>query len=157
MANKVLSQDVHMVPLLDPVADALSGTVTTSPINCRDVQAVTFYIYWGVGATGTTTLTVEACDNTTPSNTSAIKFRSRVRTATDVFSAITERGTTGFTTTAGSSQVYVIEVDTDEMGNSGYGYVRLKAVESTDSPILATIFAMVKVAKSRAITSTVVT
>ena len=156
-ANKILTQQVHYVPLLDPVADALAGTVVTDEINMSDASAVTFFVAWGVGATGTGTITVEACDDTSATNTSAIPFKYRRNSATDVWGALQNATTAGFTTTAGSSQVYAIEVDANEMGDSGYKYVRLKWVEVVDSPILGGIHAMVQIAKPRAVTSTVLT
>lgn len=156
-ANKILSQAVHFVPILDPVADAFSGTVTTTPINMSDAHAVTYYLFWGVGATGTTLVTIEACSDTSATAVSAIPFKYRINSATDVWGALQSATTSGFTTTAGSSQCYCIEVDANEMGDSGYKYVRLKAVEAVDSPILGGIHAMVQVAKPRAVTSTVLT
>jgi len=156
-SNKILSQQVHFVPLLRPVADALSGTVTSDEINVSDAHAVTFYLYWGVGATGTVTVTVEASDDTSGTNVTAIPFKYRRNSATDVFGALTNATTAGFTTTAGSAQTYVIEVDTNEMGDTGYKYVRLKCVEQVDSPILGGLHANVQVAKPRAVTSTVLT
>ena len=156
-ASTVISQEAHFIPLLDPIANAFAGTVTTSPINCKEAHSVTFVVWWGVGTSGTTTITVEACDDTSASNTSAIKFRSRVRTATDVWSAITERATTGFLTTAGSSQMYLIEVDVSELGASEYKYVRLKCVEGTASALLGGIHAVVAPRKARAIQATMLT
>lgn len=156
-SNKILTQAVHFVPLLRPVADALSGTVASDEINMSDAHAVTFFIHWGVGATGTVTVTVEACDDTSATNTTAIPFKYRRNSATDVFGALTDATTAGFTTTAGSAQTYVIEVDANQMADTGYKYVRLKTVEVVDSPILATTFALVQIAKPRAVTSTVLT
>jgi hypothetical protein len=156
-ANKILSQEVHFVPLLRPVADAFAGTVTYDEINMSDAHAVTFYVYWGVGATGTVTFTVEAADDTSSTNTTAIPFKYRRNSATDVFGALTDATTAGFTTTAGSAQTYVIEVDANQMADTGYKYVRLKSVEVVDSPILGGVHAMVQVAKPRAVTSTVLT
>ena len=60
-------------------------------------------------------------------------------TATDVEGAITDATTTGFVTTAGSSHVYMIEASSEEMGDTGYGYVRLTAVESANDPVLGGI------------------
>ncbi len=156
-ANLILSQAVHMVPLIDPIADAFDTGKTTTPINCRDISAVTFYLYWGVGATGTQTVTVEACDDTSATTTSALPFKYRIRTATDVFGALVDATTAGFTTTAGSSQVYVIEVNCAAMGHVGYKYLRLKTVEVVNSPVLGGVWAMCQVSKPRAITSTVIT
>ena len=129
MNTKILSEAVHKIPLIDPIADYLAGTKTTAPLNMREAHACTFNLYWGVGATGTSTVTIEACDDTTPTNVSALAFRYRIRTATDVWGALTAATTTGFTTTAGSSQWYQIHVDADSLAASGYKYLRLKAVE----------------------------
>lgn len=144
-ANIVLSENTAVHLSLAPVADALSGTVTTAPISCKNARAVTYLVSWGVGATGTTLITVEACDDTTPTNVSAIAFKSRRwnnAVATNAPAALTARTSSGFTTTAGSNQVYEITVDCDQLANSGYGFVRLKAVEQTDSPILAQIMSI---------------
>ena len=156
-ANKILSQQVHMVPLIRPVADFLAGTVTSDEINMADAHAVQFVLYWGVGATGTTLVTVEASDDTSGTNVTAIPFKYRRNSATDVYGALTNATTSGFTTTAGSAQTYLIEVDTNEMGDTGYKYLRLKCVEQVDSPILGGLHANVQIAKPRAVTSTVLT
>lgn len=118
------------------VADAFAGTVTSDVFNMSQHDRGLFIVHWGVGATGTTTITVLACDNTTPSNTSAIPFRYRITVAGAAPGAITLATTAGFTTTAGSNQVIEIEVLAENFGNSGYEYVQLSATEVVDSPLL---------------------
>lgn len=146
MSNqKAFLHDHSVITGLDPVADALAGTVTSDVINASHAHAVTFIIHKGVGATGTSTITVEACDDVVPTNTSAIPFMYQACTATgtsDIFAAFTRATSTGFLTTAGSGQIYVISVDCDQLANSGYKFVRLKAVESVDSPVLCGILAI---------------
>ena len=134
-----LIEQLHAVKGLDPVADAFSGTVASDVIDFSLHQEVLFVIYKGVGTTGTSVITVEACDNTTPSTTSAIPFKYKAITSTDLQGAVTTATASGFTTTAGSSQIYVIEVIPEEMSASGYQYVRLKAVEDTNNPVLGGI------------------
>jgi hypothetical protein len=129
----------HVVKGLDPVADAFSGTVASDVVDITGHQSVTFFIYKGVGATGTSTITVEACDDVTPSNTTAVPFYYKAITSNDTQGAMTAATTAGFATTAGSSQVYVIECDEQELASAGYKYVRLKAVEVVDSPVLGGI------------------
>lgn len=139
----MLSEHVKIVTGLAPVADAFTGTVGSDVINVENFQHVTFVLYKGVGATGTSTITVEACDDTTPSNTTAIPFRYRRQQDSDnVTGALTAATTTGFATTAGSGEVYIVEVDTAELGDTGYNYIRLKAVEVVDSPVLGGILAV---------------
>lgn len=132
-------QTVHYVKGLDPVADAFSGTVNSDVVNMKNWGRVRFIIHIGVGATGTQTLTVEACDDVTPSNTSAIPFHYRQITSGDTPGALTAATASGFTTTAGSSKIVVVEVTAQALAASGYGYVRLHSVESVDSPCLGGI------------------
>lgn len=133
-----VNQEIHWVKGIDPVADAFSGTVATDIVEALGHEVV-FLIYKGVGATGTSTVTVLACDDTTPTNTSAVAFRYRTCTTGDTWGNWTAATTTGFTTTAGSSQLYEIRVDPADLGAVGYGYVKLQAVEVVDSAVLGGI------------------
>lgn len=136
MNKGLILETSHVEVGINAVADAFSGTVATDVINMKNFGRVRFLVHWGVGATGTSTITVEACDNVTPSNTSAIPFRYRSIVGAAAPSAITLATTAGFTTTAGSNQIIEVEVDREELGPSGYGYIRLKAVEVADDPRL---------------------
>lgn len=135
----LLSESTHLVKGLDPVADAFAGTVTSDVVNMKNAAGVRFIVYVGVGATGTSTFTVLACDDTTPSNTTAIGFYYKEITSGDTDAALTAASTSGFTSTAGSSKIIVIDVPASALGSTGYGYVQLKAVESVDSPVLGGI------------------
>lgn len=136
---------LHFVKGIDPVADAFAGTVSTDVINAIG-EGVLFVVHKGVGATGTSTITVEACDDTTPTTTAAVAFMYRTNTSGDTWSDWTRATTSGFTTTAGSSQLYQVYVESAELaseGTTGYGYVRMKAVESVDSPVLGGVTAAI--------------
>lgn len=124
---------------LDPVADAFTGTVGSDVVNMRDWKTATFIVYAGVGATGTSVVTVEACDNVTPSNTSAVPFTYREILTGDTEGTLTKAAASGFTMTAGSSRLAIIEVESEALAASGYQFCRLKAVESVDSPVLGGI------------------
>jgi hypothetical protein len=132
-------KNMHFVKGLDPVADAFSGTVGSDVVDVSEHGAVLFLVYKGVGATGTSTITVEACDDVTPSNTTAVPFYYKAITSTDIQGAMTAATTAGFTTTAGSSQMYAVQVSAQELASAGYKYARLKAVEVVDSPVLGGI------------------
>ncbi len=134
-----LLETAHFIKGLDPVADAFSGTVYSDIVNMKNFAKAAFILCKGVGTTGTSTITVEACDDVSGSNVTAIPFRYRAITSNDTQGALTQATTSGFTTTAGSSQMYLIEADENAMGASGYQYVRLKAVEVVDSPVLGGI------------------
>lgn len=152
--SKVLTQVAHFMNSLPPVANAFAGTVSSDVHDVRDAHAIHFLITKGVGTTGTSTVTVEACDDTTPSNTTAIPFAYRVNTGTDVWGALTWATATGFVTTAGSNHQYMIEVDADMLANSGRKYCRITLVESVGSPVLAGITAILWPLRSpRAVTA----
>ena len=137
-----LGPEIHWVKGKDPIADYAAGTITTDVFEVWGDGAI-FLVYQGVntGGTGKGQITVLACDNTTPSTTSAVAFYYRACTSGDTWGDWTAAATTGFATTAGSSQVYEIRVPADELAASGYGYVQLKAIEATDDPIVGSILA----------------
>lgn len=118
------------------VADAFSGTVYTDIFNVSNYKQTMFLIHKAVGTTGTSTITIEASDDVSGSNVSAVAFRYRKSTTLDTWGALTDATASGFTTTAGSDQLYEITVDNDALGVTGYKYLRLKAVEVVNDPVL---------------------
>lgn len=140
--SKELSQIVHLVKGFDPVADFNDSTQYTQGVNCKNYNKARFIYYKGVGTTGTSTLTVLAGSDAVtagavgPTASTAIPFRYKAITSGDTEGAYTDATTSGFTTTAGSSQLYVIEVDVSQLGDTGYNYLYLKMVEVVNSPVL---------------------
>jgi len=132
----------HIVNALVPVADAFTGTKYTDVINMKDWNHIQFVIQKAAGALGTSTITIEACDDVVPTNVSAVPFKYQACTTGDTFGVLTEAAATGFATTVGANQMYKIEVDSDALAASGYGYIRLKAVEVDDDPVLGGILAI---------------
>jgi len=126
----------HLVKGIDPVADGFAGTVQTDIVSMRNYKRAEFIIIKGVGATGTSTITVEACDDVSASNTTAIPFYYQAITTGDTAGALTAATVSGFATTAGSSQVYRILVNASDMAASGYEFLRLAAVEVVNNPVL---------------------
>jgi hypothetical protein len=130
---------------LNPVADAFAGTANSDVHNMAGFDQAMFVLHSGVGATGTSVITVEACDNVTPSNTTAIAFWYREITSGDTDGAWTRATSAGFTTTAGSNRITQIVVDASDVAaasvNSTVGnkFVRLNLVEGTDNPVLGGI------------------
>jgi len=132
-------ENYHFIKGLDPIADAFSGTVYTDIVSFKNYQSFLFLAHIGVGATGTSTLTVQACDDFSGSNVSAVPFYYREILSGDTEGTLTAATTAGFTVTAGSSKIVVIEVEAEACISSGYDKIRLKAVESVDSPVLGGI------------------
>lgn len=143
-------QNLHPVQGIAPVADALSATVYTDVVNMKNWDSVMFIIQKGVGTTGTSTITVQACDDTTPSNRTAVPFFYKVFTtsSSDVGGVLTRATASGFATTAGSAHLYAIEVRQGDLASTGYSYVQLKAVEVVDDPVLAGILIIMGNAQS---------
>jgi len=140
MGNLTIPSDLHFVKGLDPVADFMSGTVYSDIIEVGG-DGICFLVYKGVGTTGTSVLTVEACSNVSAGATSAVVFWYKRISTTD--SGWTAATTAGFTTTAGSSDMYLIAAPADVFASTGYKYARLKAVESANDPVLGGIVAFV--------------
>lgn len=136
MSTGNFSARSHFEVGIAAVADAFSGTVHSDVVSMKNHNRVRFIVHWGVGTTGTTLITVEACDDVTPSHTSAVPFYYRVTVAGSDPGAITAATASGFTTTAGSNQIIEAEVPAENLAASGYSYVRLTAVEQTNDPIL---------------------
>ncbi len=132
----------HIVNGLPPAADAFTGTVYSDIISMKNFEHISFIIHGGTGATGTSVITVEACDDVSGSNVSALPFVYQECVSGDTFGSITKAATTGFTTTAASNKMHKIDIDADVLAASGYGYIRLKAVESVNDPVTCGILAI---------------
>jgi hypothetical protein len=135
MPHQIMTQVGHVAVGIYPVADMFDGTVRSDVFNMKNYMGCEFHIIKGIGTTGTSTITVNACDDVVPSNRTAIPFRYRIQSSGDTWGAVTVATATGFTTTAGSNQVYEIIVDASELAKAGYGYVELTAIEVVNSPV----------------------
>lgn len=145
----LLMEQLHFVKGLDPVADAFTGTATSDVVNMENYNRVLFVVHAGVGATGTSTFTVEACDDVVPTTTSAVAYQAREILTSDTEAAIAAKAAAGYIGTAGSSKILLFEVRASALAASGYGYVRLKAVESVDSPVLGGILVVLGEPRAR--------
>jgi len=133
----------HVVNVLPPNADVFAGTVNTDIVKAMG-GSVTFFVILGTVATGTTTVTIEACDDNVPTTTSAVAFMYRTYAATDLPGAWTACAATGFTTAATTNYMYEIRVDVGDLGALGYEYVRLHAVEVVNDPSDGSVLCIVE-------------
>jgi len=113
--------------------DIFNGDPATDVISMSRYERCTFVIQKGAGATGTATITVESCDDVTPTTATAVPFRYKVCTSGNTWGATTAATASGFTTTAGADQVYLVEIDAPGLYSTD-NYVRLKMTEVVDSP-----------------------
>jgi hypothetical protein len=142
MGSLQIPSDLHFVKGIDPVADMNNGTVYSDIIEVGG-EGIMFLYYKGVstGGTDNATITVQACSTITASATSAVPFwYKRVGTTDDGWTAATA---TGFSITAGSSDLYLIAAPKDVFGSSGYKYARLSCAEVTNDPVVACVLACV--------------
>lgn len=139
--SATLLQKIHPFIGINAVADAFASTVYSDVVNAKGYSKVLFVVHHGVGATGTSTFTVLAGSDTAnpPTASTAVPFKYKVMSTSDTEGALTVATTSGFLSTAGSNQIYLIEVDIEELGDTGYSYVCLKCVEGTASARLGGI------------------
>lgn len=130
--------NIHPIVGLAPVADAFSGAVESDIISMKKCSRVDFIVYRGVGTTGTAVITVEASDDVSASNVTAIPFKYRTNVATDVWGAWTDATASGFTAAAGSNFMFQIAVR-DQALPAGKPFVRLVSTEGVDDPVLGGI------------------
>jgi len=128
---------------LPPVADALAGTVYSDIVRC-DGGKVIFILQRGAGASGRSTLTVEACKDVSPTETAAVPFRYKEISGVDVEGELTEAAAAGYQMTAGANRIDIIEVDAARLAAEGFAYCRLKAVDTVSDPMLLGILILVE-------------
>lgn len=135
----LFNEEFDVINGLSPVADAFAGTVGSDIVDMAEYEEVTFIVHTGVGTTGTSTLTVEASDDISASNVTAVAFESQSDTSADTHGTLTTRAAAGYTTTAGSTRREIVTVKNQALAPTGYRYVRLKAVESANDAVLGGI------------------
>jgi hypothetical protein len=140
--NCLLSESVKFVTGIAPVANAFAGTAYTDIVSMANYEKALFLLQKGVGATGTATITLEACSDNTGAGATAIPFRYRRNNAAgspiDAMGAFTNATASGFVTTAGSNDQYAIEVTNSEL-LEGKPWLRLKSVEGVVSAVAGSV------------------
>ena len=117
----------HVVGLASPV-DSAGAAVTSDIINVGVYHSVSLLVYLGTLTGDTAVVTVEECDDVTPSNNTAIAFRYRESAATgtsDAYGAVTAATAAGFTFAADDDDhILMIDINGSEL-TDGYPYVRV--------------------------------
>jgi hypothetical protein len=142
----ILSDEYNVFPVLAPV-DTNNTAVGTDVVDAGDNQWLTFCLQIG-NIAGDATLTVEECDNTTPSTTAAIAFNYRLSAAvgTNTLGALTACASTGLSLANATydNKMVIVEVDPASL-DDGYPYVRLYVTPANS----ATLVSCVCIAKPR--------
>ena len=145
LLNRRWTEEVHTVAGIAPIA-AIMATQTSIYVNMSLWKKCVFTLFTGVGTTGTATLTVNAATSAAGANAVAIPFTYRsyaTELTTDVPTTVPTLATSaGFTTTAGSNGLYVLEVDAANLNSitpiagSPYKYVSMTLTNVVSSNVI---------------------
>ena len=140
--SKSFTQNNKIVNALAPLADYADDDPASDVVSLAECRTGVFIIQTGDNAGGNATITVESCDDVTPTTATAIPFAVTKYETEDSDIASTARAAVaaaGFDTSASVDGVmYVIEVTADGLSGSDE-YVRVQVTESTDAAVLASI------------------
>lgn len=124
MGNKL--GDLHIVHCISPV-DTTSNAANGDVVHAAEAHEVEFLVLFGTITGDDAVVTVEECDDTTPSNSSAIAFNYQKGAAlgTDTMGAVTAATTSGVTMSAtDDDKILRCYVDPATL-SSGYPYLRV--------------------------------
>lgn len=141
MAIKSFLEEHFPVTVLEPDADRYNADPATDVVSFSKFRTWTFIIMEGAGGTGTTTVTLEECDDVVPTTTNAIAFTYQVASTHGVWGAPTAATAAGYATVAGANKSIAITVDADELAD-GSPYARLQTTELVDGAVDASIVAI---------------
>ena len=147
MLSRRIIETIKPVLGLTLTADVTAG-VASKPICMGTYQKVVFLlaIKPSSSTTGRVTVTVEACDDTVPTNQTALDFsvykNELAGTADDFGARVDCVAATGFATPANVTALYAVEVRADKLVASGYSFVRLKCAQLVSDAMNGCIIAL---------------
>jgi len=138
----------HVINALPPVADAYSlggGANDTDIIDAGAGDGVLFILHNGVsGGAATNTITIEASSTIGAAAVATVPYYYRECVSTDVWGAWTASAKAGtLLTMTASNSMWQIWVDSSEIIEEGYQYVRLSTDETGNFEVLAGILAII--------------
>ena len=144
--------DKHIVQGIVPAADRFAGGVSSDIVSLKDYGRVTFLVITGaIEDAGISNLvTVDACDDTSPSNTTPIPFYYRSlqwSTTVDAWGALSLAAAAGYNLTSNNAvanAVHLVTVTSDmlEANAAGKPFVRLTIAETVNKTITASVVAI---------------
>jgi hypothetical protein len=151
MAIGKFAQEFACVMGKAPVADCFATVGYSDVINASDAEEVIFLLLLGAAADNVNTITVEACDNVTPSNSTAIPFTYQLTSTEGSPGTVTAVAATGVATDGdlAAGQHYVVMVDPADIeaasSHAGRKYCRLVVTEGgTATAQLGAIYVLVR-------------
>ena len=135
MSSSMLTDvNIYHAGVVTANEDIFNGNPSTDILSMANYDEILFVIVKGAGATGTATITVESCDDTSGTTTTAVAYKYQATTSGNTIGSITDAAAAGFTTTAGANQTYVISVRADGLSGTDK-FMRLVATESANDPV----------------------
>ena len=135
----------HVVNALPPVADAFNTAMDTDIVDAGAGEGVLFLIHCGaVTGAAVNTVTVEASSTIGATAVATVPFVYRACVATDVWGDWTAAAKTGFSAAmGGANAMYQVYVDSAEIAEEGYQYVRLSTDETGNFEVVAGVLALI--------------
>jgi len=158
-ADRWLSESAKILPILAPV-DTTGSTWASDVINLESYGHVTIVVQQGAWAGGSSTMTVEYCDNNTPTTDTAMAFRYYQFVggagASDTIGTLTD-GTSSGISLGTANTTTIIELDANEIAvaDSSAGNARLivKGTSPGANTDLICAFAVLSVPKYSGLTA----
>lgn len=154
--SKYFLEACKIVPSVAPSADVYNGNPGGEVIDMTNYERCTFLLYQKTSTsnTGKATITVEKCDDATPSKSTAIAFNYRKNESAgtaDTLGDLTAATASGFSTTANKTALYAVEVRADQL-DAAKPYVRMVCTEATNDPVIGCVIAVLSGAKKQGAT-----
>jgi hypothetical protein len=157
MAQKDFLWGKHVVQGLVPVADAFTSGKSTDIVSLKDFNRVTWIIITSaIEDSGiSNVVTVDACDDTTPTNTTAMPFYHRSlqwSTTVDTWGALTLAAAAGYNLTSNNAVANAVHLVTVtgpmvESAAPGFEFARLTIAETANKTITATVLCILDEAR----------
>lgn len=136
----VIAEECHVVNILPP-KDSTGGIYASDIFSMKDAAHASIILQVGASAGAVSTLTVLACDDFTPSNTTAIAFNvykcetGKDAANCDVLGARTAVTSAGFAFNTTDNIFYVVEVDAAELP-AGRPNLQISLTDPTASQLI---------------------
>lgn len=120
-----IAEFCHVVNILPP--QSISGAVNSDVFSMKNHAHVTIIVQAGSTNSDAGNITIEECDDFTPSNGTAIAFKyaAEETAAGDTLAALTAATTSGIDVSGNDNIMYVIEIDASQL-TAGYENLRLR-------------------------------
>jgi hypothetical protein len=131
------AQNNKVINCLPPNADAFATAGNGDVIRADNCDSILFLVMTGASVTTTPTITVEACDDVTPTTTTAVPFTVSSVVSGDTNDSPVDTTAAGkILTTDTANQYYIVEVDPADIeaanSHAGNRYVRCVVTENED-------------------------